>query len=211
MKPINCFLLVLILVFLTLPAFAQELMSQLSPIEKLVYQLATYDTDTEEHALPTLALEEFSEWTKRVLIAKESQWNITTVRKPEGFEFIEAINNGLIIRQLPEIILIQIPWVKDKQKMIEAGKVLELILENIKGEWANTEVSMPKTLSGVVFLSSKKTFFSGTYQTSFIAIIVNDKISIALPKKKKSIEAKIFSFSISGNRHWFSASIYNMK
>jgi hypothetical protein len=178
----------------------------MSKVESLTYKLASADLSSEKHLLPGYTLWLFAERMDLLRVDERKSWTITTVRKESRFEFIQAEADGLAIRQLPEVIMIgftprAVNWRDNLPRT-----VLDFLRANVKGDWDRVKVDPPKTVGGVLFLESEGGGFSqkvGTIHDSFVAVVVEQKVWVCLPKRGSYESLMGWAFTIDSNKGWF--------
>lgn len=193
-------------------ALSGEANAQMSPLERLTSRLAREDLVSEKHMLPSKALEEFSYWTNHVLKRTEYDgWTMKTVRKPGRFEFIQAQADSLVVRQLPEVIMIDVPVPKTVRRERRIDDVVNIVREHIAGDWKHVRLAAPREVADALLLRTVRSFAEGTCGDSFIALVSDERLRVFLPKKSVPVGARDFSFSLHGNMRWFSVSSHKTK
>jgi hypothetical protein len=180
---------------------------EMSETEKLVVKLATENLSSEKHSIPGYAIERFASWTEDILRdAKRRTWTITTVRKGGQFEFIHAETDGLIIRQLPEVFMLGFtPKTSAWQENLK-DTALGLVKATVQGEWEQVQVAAPREIQGVVFLGTGGAFSEdvGTSRNSFVAVVVEKRLWVCLPKRHALGGPWDYGFGVESNKRWFS-------
>jgi hypothetical protein len=181
----------------------------LSLSESLVLKLATADLTSEPHAFPGRALSSFGQWMSEGTFLKAADrklWRVTTVRQPGEFEFIHAETEDFAVRQSPWIILLGFEPITAQWRRDLRMTVRDFLRANVQGAWDEVPINSPKDLQGTVFLETPTglSFFVGTCCDSFIAVVIDNRIWIALPKKRFNDGLTPFSVTLEQNSRWFS-------
>lgn len=181
----------------------------LSSAEALVARLATAELASERHPLPGFTLSLFADSMNDGILkeVERNSWTITTVRKSGRFEFIHAETDGLAIRQLPEVFMIGFAptspnWLEQLPETVH-----EFLRNNVEGDWEKVRVDAPKRVGGLQFIESAGGGFShkkGTIRDSFIAVVVENRVWVCLPKRRNFEGTAGWVFSIDENLRWFS-------
>ena len=182
--------------------------SAMSPMEALVYKLASADLVSEPHPMPSSALLEFAQRSSSdfILRAENRAFSrIITVRQPGCFEFIHAESDEFVMRQLYRIMLFGIkPTAADWRDHPETA-VLAFLRANVRGTWDTVQVELPYRVNDLVFLQTLGGVTSsvGTCYDSFVAVVLNDMIWIGLPKTMSLATMNPFSANLEQNSRWF--------
>jgi hypothetical protein len=181
--------------------------TQLERLENLVSKLALADLSSEKHEIPGYAIYQFGDWTSFILKdIKRKNWTITTVRKKGQFEFIEAKTDDLIVRQLPEVVMIGFSPKTPEWQVHLADTVRDFLKSNVVGKWDAVKIDSPKKVGDSIFLESAGAFSGdvGTARDSFVAVVVDKKIWVCFLKRLNFGGPADYALTIDSNKRWFS-------
>jgi len=151
-------------------------------------------------------LDSFGAWFNghgaQFLKVKDRHWTITTVRQEGGFEFIHAESDGVMIRQLPNIMVLGFKPAAPRWRDDVWTTIVGFLRENVYGQW-DKGTEMPQ--KDYLFYFSPNGFDRrrGTCFDSFVAVVVNDVVWIGFPKRTVSDGRTPFSASLEKNTGWF--------
>lgn len=189
---------------LALAGDANAKREKLSPVHELILRLAKSNLNSEAHELPEKALSEFSQWTKQLLRnSRHQKWEIRTVHKQDDFDFIQVQTNEFMIRQTPEVFLFSFSLDGELSENDAPKEIIRLVQNHITGDWGNVDTTSVLNQDGAVLLKGNKGIEEGTSQNGFLAVVIGDKVHIALPKRTSLLGSKEYSFSLTGNLRWF--------